>query len=135
MASGPRRFNLFTVFLLFLFVAGGYWTWQFFPHYFRGWQVDHGLADGASRSYKLSRMREPLQSTSKAQLIEEMRKKVVELGITDAEMTVGLDFEGQQVTASCDYTVVVNHPVADKVTVLTMHRTAVGDLKRVDWGD
>jgi hypothetical protein len=135
MSSGPRSFNLFSLFLLLCFAAGGYWTWKFFPHYFRAFQVDHILSEGANRSYKISRMREPLQSQSKQSLIEEMRKRVVELGVTDPEMTVGLDFEGEKVTATSDYTVVVAHVIEGKFTVIPFHRTATADLKKVDWGD
>jgi hypothetical protein len=133
MASGPRSFNIVTFLMLLTIAAAGYWVWKFFPVYFTAWQVDHVLADGASRSYQMSRMREPFQSKEKAVLIESMRKKIVALGIVDPEMTVDIEIEGQEATVTCDYSVVVSHPVADKVTLMSMHRMATGDLKKVVW--
>jgi hypothetical protein len=133
MGSGPRSFNIVSFIMLLAMAAAGYGVWKFFPVYFTAWQVDRVLSDGASQSYKINRMREPLQSKSKADLIEIIRRKVVALGVTDPDMTVSVDFDGTQANAVCDYTVVVNHPFGDKVTVLPMHRTATTDLKRVDW--
>jgi len=135
MASGPRSFNIVSFVLLLMMAGGGYWVWKFFPVYFTAWEVDHVLADGASASYKVSRQGEPLRSKSKQELIERMRKQVVELGVTDPEMTVDLEFDGETANVTCDYTVVVNHPVGDKVTVMEMHRAATADIKRVDWGN
>lgn len=133
MAKGPSRFNSVTLLLILVFAAGGYWVWKFFPHYFRAWQVDHILADGASQSYKISRMTEPLQSRSRTELVETMRTKINALGIEDPDLAVGLDFQGELVTVTADYSVQVNHPVADKVTIMSMHRVANGDLKKVVW--
>ena len=133
MASGPRSFNIVTLLLLVCIGAAGYWVWKFFPVYFVGWQVDHVLADGASRSYKINRLNEPGRSQARHELVEDLRRKVVDMGIADPEMALDVEFRDEHVYITCDYSVVVQHPVGQKITVITLHRKAEGDLKRVDW--
>lgn len=133
MASGPRSFNIVTLMLLLCIAGAGYWIWKFFPVYFTGWQVDHVLADGASRTYKVSRLNEPGRSQALHDLEDDLRKKVVELGITDPEMGLDIAIDGDRVDVRCDYSVVVQHIVKNKQTVVNLHRVATGDLKRVDW--
>lgn len=134
MASGPRRLNFVTFLLLVSVAAGGYAVWKFFPVYFTAWQVDHLLADGGARAYKISRLQEPARSRNKEDLIADIRGKVVELGVVDPEMTVNLDFVGQErVDVRCDYRAVVVHPYVDRYTIVQMHRTASTSLTRPSW--
>src|SRR4051812_20824986 len=133
MASGPKSFNIVSLLLLLGVAGAGYWVWKYFPRYFEAFQVDHIIADGASRSYKIRQMREPMQTRHKEALIEEMRKKIVELGVQDPEMTVEIEFEDETVTVTCDYSTTVQHALKDKITVLSMHRVSTKDIKKVDW--
>ena len=93
------------------------------------------LHDGAMRTYKIQRLDEPMRSQERQKLVETMREKVVGLGVDDPEMSVDLEVEGEEVTVTCDYAVEVHHPVAEKISVIVMHRKSHGDLKRVDWDE
>jgi hypothetical protein len=133
MANGPRSFNIVTFLMLVCLAGAGYWIWKFFPVYFTAWQVDHVLSDGASRAYKVNRLNEPARSQGKQDLVEDLRRKVVSMGILDPEMALEVELDGDTVYVTCDYSVVVQHPVKNKQTVMTLHRKVTGDLKRVDW--
>jgi hypothetical protein len=133
MARGPDGFNLGTLVMLLGMGAAGYWTWKFFPHYFTAWQVDHALSNAASRSYKISQMREPFQTIERRKLIDDLTKKIQSLGVVDPELTVDVSWEDNVARATSDYNVAIQHPVVDKITILEMHRHATADLKKVDW--
>ena len=133
-SQGPGKFNFVTLVILVALAGAGYWTWKYFPVYFTAWQVDNVLGDGANRSYKIVRMQEPIKSQTKKDLVDEMRKKIVELGVTDPEMTVDLQMEDERADVTCDYSVTIEHVYPkDKVSVLQMHRVATADLKKVNW--
>ena len=133
MSSGPRSFNLVTLILLLGVAGGGYCLWKFFPVYFTAWQVDSILSEAATRSYKISRLSEPGQSRAKHDLEEELRKRVVDLGVTDPEMSLRIEIGDGKAVATCDYGVVVEHPVQGKVTEIALHRHAQTTLEKVDW--
>jgi hypothetical protein len=131
--SGPRRFNWFTAFLLLVLGTGVYLAWKFFPVYWEAWQVDRILADGAAKAYSVSRYREPQRGDAERDLINGMRAKVVALGVRDPTVTVKLTYEGSQAVMTCDYMVIVQHPVGGKQTKLVMKRRKSADLKKVSW--
>jgi hypothetical protein len=134
MGRGPRSFNFVTVMLLLGLVGVGYGLWKFFPVWWQAWQVDRTLADGAARAYRLRTVREPAFTQSKEALLTDLRQKVVKLGIADPEMTVNLDFIGDDhVEVRCEYRAYVVHPYVNRYSELKMHRSAQTSLKRPDW--
>lgn len=129
MARGPSGWNAVSLSLLLLVGAASYATWKLFPVYFTAWQVDHLLADGAARSYPISRVGDPVERARlKEQLLVQLRRQVVDLGITDPQMSLGLNFDRDRADLHCDYRAVVIHPLVDRYTVLLMHRTASASL-------
>lgn len=134
MSGAPWRLN-FVSFLLLVVVGGiGYSVWKVYPIYFTAWQIDHELADGGARAYKLSRIPEPSRSELKQKLVDDLRRKVVAYGVADPDMTLSLDFvAGTRVDVACDYLAVILHPVGGLFTILKMHRTASTSLTRTDW--
>lgn len=128
MARGPSSFNRVTVLLLLVAAVAGYATWKFFPVYWTALQVDHVLSDGASRAYAVSRIKGYEQSRAKEKLIADLRREIVTLGVTDPEMTVGLELAPDRAFVTCDYRAVVIHPVGQRYTVITQHRSASGSL-------
>jgi len=129
MGRGPSSFNLFS--LLLLAVVGGsiYSTWKVFPVYWQAWEVDRVLADGASRAYPVSRLRElGPRADATRQLVAALRREVGEKGVSDPEMDVGLNFDGDRVDLTCDYRAIITHPLVERYSVLRMHRAASGSL-------
>ena len=129
MASGPSRINFVTFLLVLCAAAGGYWVWKFFPHYFTAYQVDHVLAEGAAAGYRTSILRGNDRRDVERKMVDDMRKKVIALGVKDPEMSLTMTFDDDQVRLACDYRAVVVHPYIDRFTTLTMHRTAAGTTK------
>lgn len=134
MSSGPRSFNFFTVFLILAFAAAGYGVWKYFPVYFMAWQVDHVLADGGARSYKFCRQTEPGRAQQKQALADDLRAKVMQLGVVDPELTVNVEWVGnaERVEVTADYRAVILHP-GGRFTVLPFHRKSSTDLSRPVW--
>ena len=129
----PRRLNFVTLLLCAGLAAGGYWMWKFFPVYWTGWQVDHLLAEAGAETYQIARMQSPERERRKLQIEEQTRDKVAALGIDDPELKVAIAIEGDSATVTADYEAVVKHPIGGKQSVITLHRSAVTDLKRVRW--
>lgn len=134
MARGPSSLNLVTLLLVLAAATCGYAAWKFFPVYFVAWQVDHVLAEGASRAYVVNRLKGSEQAKAKEKLITQLRTEVVRLGVTDPEMSLGLALGSDQAFVTCDYRAVVIHPVANRYTVMTMHRVASGSLATSPYG-
>ena len=134
MASGPRGFNLVTVLLLLVAAAAGYGVWKYFPPYFMAWQVDHILAEGGARSYKFCRQNEPGRSQQKQALTDDVRAKIVQLGVVDPELTVSMEWVGnaERMDVTADYRVLVQHP-AQHFSILQFHRKSSTDLSRPIW--
>src|SRR5437870_12563135 len=127
MASGPRRLNFVTLLLFCGFAAGGYWMWKFFPAWYTAWQVDSALADGAARTYQSAHLVEPNRSDMVREIERATRDRVVALGVDDPELALSLRVVERTAVASCDYTVVVQHPLVNKQSVMRFHRTAQAD--------
>jgi len=130
----PRRINAVSVTLVLLLAAGGYWFWKFFPVYFEAWAVDHALKENVTRVYKIMQMGEPDRTTELTKLVEtaktDIKKKA---GVKDPNVVVNLNIDGPAATMTADYKVTVTHEWFNKTTRLELHRTAVSDIKRVDW--
>lgn len=134
MARGPRSLNVVSLLLLLGVAALSYAVWKFFPVYFMAWQVDHALAEGGARAYKISRAPEPGKTREKEALIADLRQKVVDLGVRDPEMALTLEFVGMDyVDVRCAYRAIVIHPLVDRYTVLTMQRSARTSLEKPKW--
>jgi hypothetical protein len=130
----PRRLNAFTVTLLILFLAGGYWLWRFFPAYFDAWTVDHVLKEAATSVYNVSRMREPERTQRLKEIADKARADAIKLGhVTDPDLNVELNLDGDKATVRAEYQVIVTHPYIHRTTTLRFVRTAQSNVKRVDW--
>lgn len=130
----PRRLNAVTVFMLLCVAAGAYWMWRFFPVYFDGWTVDHELHEAASACYKLSHLNDSEKSKQLKALVDKTRADIVQQAhVTDPDLAVNLDIDGDTATLSADYSVVVTHPFIDKTTTLHFHKVDTADIKRVNW--
>ncbi len=134
VAYGPRRFNALTAFMLLCALAAAYWVWRFFPAYFDAWTVDHALHEAASTSYKVARLPEPTRSQQLKLIVELARENIVKkANVTDPDLYVGMNLDGDIVTVSAEYSVVVEHPYINKRTTLHFHRAESTNIKRVDW--
>ena len=109
---GPRRINAVTVIMILWRAAAGYWVWRFFPAYFDGWTVDHLLKEAASSTYQLNRLNEPERTKQLKALVDKTRADIIKQGnVTDPDLVVNLDIDGDNVAVSADYSVVITHPV------------------------
>ena len=134
MSYGPRRFNTVTLIMLLCALAAGYWVWRFFPAYFDGWSVDHLLKEAASKTYKLNQRTEPERTKLLTELVDKTRADIAKQGnVTDPDLKVNLDIEGDNVAVSADYSVVISHPLVSKTTTLHFHKSETANIKRVDW--
>ena len=130
----PRRLNLVSGFMLLLLGLAGYWCWKFLPVYLEAWSVDHVLNQNVSQVYKMMRLAEPYKTTELTKLVEIAKADILKkTGVTDTNVVVNLNIELTIATLTADYTVQVTHEWFSRTTIMAMHRTAVGDIKRVDW--
>lgn len=130
----PRRLNSVTFIMILMGLAAGYWVWRFFPAYFDGWTVDHLLLEAANASYKLSRLNEPDRSKALKDLVDKTRNDIIkQANVTDPDLSVNLDLEGDKVAVTADYNVIITHPIIEKTTTLRFHRVETADVKRVNW--
>ena len=131
----PRRFNAVTLTLLLMMAAAGYWMWRFFPVYLDAWTVDHVLKETASALYRLNRSPPSSErDDSMRELLDKAKADIrKQANITDPDLTVAANIEGDKAVLSAMYTVSVTHPILDKVTTLHFKREEDADLKRVDW--
>ncbi len=131
---GPRRFNSVTAILLLMALGAGYWVWRFFPAYFDGWSVDHLLKEAASKTYKLNQRQEPDRTKLLTELVDKTRADIVKQGnVTDPNLKVNLDIDGDNVAVSADYSVIVTHPLVNKTTTLHFHKSEDANIKKVNW--
>lgn len=131
---GPRRFNSVTVIMILMMAAAGYWLWRFFPVYFDGWSVDHVLKEAASKTYRMNQLKEPERTKALTELVDKTRADVIKQGnVTDPDLKVNLDIDGDNAAVSADYRVVVTHPVINKTTTLHFHKSETANIKRVNW--
>ena len=108
--------------------------WRFFPAYFDGWSVDHLLKEAASKTYKLNQLNEPERTKELTQLVDKTRADIAsQANVTDPDLKVNLDIDGNNVAVTADYAVVVTHPVINKTTTLHFHKSETADIKRVNW--
>ena len=130
----PRRFNTVTIFMILCGLAAGYWVWRFFPAYFDGWSVDHLLKEAASKTYRLNRLQEPGRTKQLTELVEATKNEIrKQANVTDPDLTVNLDIDGDKVAVSADYHVVVTHAVGNYTTTLHFQKSETADIKKVDW--
>ena len=130
----PRRLNTVTFIMLLMGLAAGYWIWRFFPAYFDGWSVDHLLKEAASKTYRLNRLHEPERSKELKVMLDKTREEIMKQGnITDPDLVVNLDIEGDKVAVTADYNVVITHVVTAHTTTLHFHKSETADIKKVNW--
>jgi hypothetical protein len=130
----PRRLNSVTIVMLLMGLAAGYWLWRFFPAYFDGWTVDHLLKEAASSTYKLNRLQEPGRTKELKALVDKTREDIVKkANVTDPDLEVNLDIDGDNCAVSADYHVVVTHPGVTTTTNLHFHKVEKADIKKVNW--
>ncbi|HXU69721.1 MAG TPA: hypothetical protein VN947_10355 [Polyangia bacterium] len=130
----PRRLNAVTFVMILMALAAGYWVWRFFPVYFDGWSVDHLLKEAASKTYRLNRLDEPERTKELTALVNKTKADIAKQGnVTDPDLLVNLDIEGNNVAVSADYKVIVTHPYINKTTTLHFHKSETADIKKVNW--
>jgi len=130
----PRRLNAVTITMILLGLAAGYWVWRFFPAYFDGWSVDHLLKEAASKTYRINMLGEPERGKQLKILVDKTREDIIKQGnVTDPDLVVNLDLDGNNVAVSADYNVVITHPGISKTTTLHFHKSEAADIKRVNW--
>lgn len=130
----PRRLNSVTMFMILLGLAAGYWIWRFFPAYFDGWSVDHLLKEAASKTYRLNRLQEPGRTKKLKELVDQTRADIIKQGnVTDPDLSVNLDIEGDKVAVSADYNVIVTHALTTHTTTVHFHKSETADIKKVNW--
>ena len=130
----PRRLNAVTFVMILMALAAGYWVWRFFPVYFDGWSVDHLLKEAASKTYRLNRLNEPERTKELTALVNKTKADIAKQGnVTDPDLLVNLDIEGNNVAVSADYKVIVTHPYINKTTTLHFHKSETADIKKVNW--
>ena len=129
-----RRFNSVIVVMLLMVLAGAYWVWRFFPAYFDGWSVDHLLKEAASSTYRLNRLGEPERTKQLKALVDKTRADIIkQANVTDPDLTVNLDIDGDNVAVSADYRVEVTHVLTSKTSTLHFHKSERADIKKVNW--
>lgn len=130
----PRRLNSVTVVMLLVALAAGYWVWRFFPAYFDGFTVDHLLKEAASKTYRTSRLQEPARTKQLTELVDKTKADIrKQANVTDPDLSVSLDIEGEKAVVSADYNVTITHILTDRTTTLHFHKSESADIKRVDW--
>lgn len=130
----PRRLNAVTIVMILMALAAGYWVWRFFPAYFDGWSVDHLLKEAASKTYRLNRLNEPERTKQLTELVNKTKADIAKQGnVSDPDLLVNLDIDGNNVAVSADYKVIVTHPYINKTTTLHFHKTETADIKKVNW--
>ena len=130
----PRRLNAVTFVMILMGLAAGYWVWRFFPAYFDGWNVDHVLKEAASKTYRLNRLSEPGRTRALKQLVDKTREDIAKQGsVTDPDLAVNLDIDGDKVSISAEYSVEITHPMTTKTTLLHFHKSEMADIKKVKW--
>jgi len=130
----PRRLNLVSGIMILMGLAAGYWVWRFFPAYFDGWTVDHLLKEGASKTYRLNSLNEPERTKQLKELVDKVRADIQKQGnVTDPDLVVSLDLEGNNVAIGAEYSVIITHPLIRNTTTLHFHKKESADIKRVNW--
>jgi hypothetical protein len=130
----PRRLNAVTVVLILIAMAIAYWFWRFFPAYFDAWNVDHILREGVTSTYQVMRIREPERSKRLKEIVDKTRADVQkQAGITDPNLIVDLNLDGDKAVMSADYHVIVTHPYTTRTTTLHFVRAEKASNKKVEW--
>ena len=131
---GPRKLNAVTVVMILMALAAGYWVWRFFPVYFDGFTVDHLLKEAASRTYRLNMLNEPERTKQLKALVDKTRADIhKQANVSDPDLLVDLNIDGNNVAVSADYNVIVTHPLVRYTTTLHFHKSEAADIKRVNW--
>ena len=127
------RFNFVSITIYLILAAAGYGAWKFGPIYYTAFQVDSVLGAACGSSYRAHRLGEPARSSAMREIEGDAKRGVHALDITDPALSVHLRIVGDIATATCDYTVIVEHPYIEKRTTLKMHREEKTSVKRVEW--
>ena len=130
----PRRLNVVTFVLLLGVLAVAYWFWRFFPAYFDGWNVDHVLRESASQVYKVVRIPEPARTRRLKEIVDQCRANVIKMGnVTDPNLLVNLNLDGDKAMMSADYHVVITHPYTPRTTTLHFQKQVTTSVAKVEW--
>lgn len=132
--GAPRRINAVSITFFLCLLAAGYWFWRFFPAYFDGWSVDHVLKETAAAVYRANRLREPERTETLKELVDKAKSNIVKtVGITDPDLSVGLEIEENKATMTAEYSVIITHPGITKTTVLHFKKAQEANIKTVKW--
>jgi hypothetical protein len=130
----PRRLNAVTMVLLLIAAATAYWFWRFFPAYFDGWSVDHILRESASATYRVMRLNEPARTKTLKAIVDKAREDIAtKANVSDPDLVVDLNIDGNMATMTANYHVVITHPWINRTTTLHFTKSEKSDIKRVDW--
>lgn len=130
----PRRLNLVSSFMLLSLLVLVYVAWCFGPVYLNAWTVDHLLTEAASSTYRISHYAEPERSQGLKQLLDQTRAAIqTQAQVTDPDLALNLDLDGDLATVSADYSVVVPLQFTARSRRLQFHRQARANIKTVKW--
>jgi hypothetical protein len=130
----PRRLNAVTATMLLIVLAAAYWFWRFFPAYFDSWNVDHVLREAVTSTYNVVRMPEPQRTQRLKDIVDKARADVMKMGnVTDPDLTVDFNLDGDQAKMTADYHVVITHPYVKRTTTLHFVRSEKTSVKKVEW--
>ena len=133
MSRDPRRINLVSLLLAFAIGAAGYAIYQFGPHYLTEWKIKEALKEALSELYRASK-----QTGPRFEYIQPIERKVHErmreLGIFDPEAVVELNTSDPTLLIGrAAYTVVIEHPILHKTTLLHFTPEVTLDNHVVNW--
>lgn len=132
--GAPRRLNSFSVTLILLALAFGYFMWRFFPTYLDAWTVDHILKESATQVYRANRLREPERTETLTAIVRKAQSDIrQQASVHDPELKVSLNILENSASMSADYTSIVTHFAVNKTTTLHFHREETANIKTVNW--
>lgn len=130
----PRKLNAVTALMILIALAGAYWFWRFFPAYFDGWNVDHILRESVTATYRLMHLGEPARTKALKELVNKAREDIQkQANVTDPNLLVDLNLDGDNATMSADYRVVITHPYLTQTTTLHFVKAEKTNIKKVEW--
>lgn len=124
----PRRINVVSVTLILMLVAGVYMGWKLIPPYLQAGKVDTALAAAKN---ELGKHDTRVGDDSRVRgVLERLRNHLIELGIDDPELQVGLERGEEKHTVFARYRVEVGLLLGGSIT-LKFHRTVSMAVERL----
>jgi len=113
----PGKINVVSVLIFLALAAAAYAGVRFGPPYYRKWKVKSVL-DETTVEYIARRAR---GASFAKQLEEKAERKISALGVADPGLRVQIYDRDREVTTTCSYRVVINHPFVNKATTLNFN--------------